>query len=148
MLKPSRLAQIALLLPPGATVGPIFDYPGTKILAIHDGDTVTIQSAVTVDYGFGCTSIFTHPARDLRLLGINAPELATAEGRLALAYIDTLIRPGDLVDMQTVKLHSRWGDIDKAEKFGRILATIYVPSNPVSVNQQMIDAGHAVPYMV
>ena len=42
---------------------------------------------------------------------------------------------------QDVKLVSH----DKG-KFGRILGELFIGDNPVSVNQQMIDNFHAVPY--
>lgn len=131
-----------------AAIPVYFDYPQAKILEIHDGDTLIIGLTVVTDYGFGAYGMFTHPPYKLRLNGINAPELATQAGKDALAYLVTLIKVGDVVDVKTIKVHGAFGDLDKQEKFGRYLAVVYVPGNPVSVNQQMIASGHAVPFMV
>lgn len=110
----------------------VFDYPAATIVAIHDGDTITVQ----IDYGFSLKQ--THI---LRLYGINAPELATQAGKDALAFLLTLIKVDDVVDLRTQK--------DHREKFGRVLATIFAGDvNGVSVNQRMVDSGHAVPFMV
>lgn len=108
----------------------VFDYPAATIVAIHDGDTITVQ----IDFGFSLKQ--THI---LRLYGINAPELATQAGKDALAFLLTLIHVGDVVDLKTVK--------DHRDKYGRILADIWT-STGVSINQLMVDSGHAIPFMV
>ena len=106
----------------------MYEY-AASLLKIVDGDTVDVR----VDLGFTI-----HYDIRLRLAGINAPEMNNPDGSgvAARAYITTLLN-GPLI-IQTAK--------DRKEKYGRYLATIYVGGSTVSVNQQMLDSGHAVPY--
>lgn len=109
-----------------ASFGP---YPAV-VLSIHDGDTITLQ----IDLGF--LTFTQHPCRIVTAegLGIDAPELRTVAGNLALAYAQTLVKPGDKV----TTLSRGWdaynprylGSIRLAD--GRDFAT------------EMLNAGHAV----
>jgi micrococcal nuclease len=97
------------------------------VLAHHDGDT----SHVAVSPGFDLTLNIT-----VRWLGINAPELATPEGKTALAWLNARLPPGSVVTLQTIK--------DKKEKFGRYLGAFIFEG--VNINEAMVDSGHAVRY--
>lgn len=103
------------------------------VARVVDGDTVYFD----VDLGFT-----VHYSIDVRLLDIDAPEVygahATEAGRQAKAYMESLCPPG-----QAVLLHTQRDDTGK---YGRYLATVYLPGDDVSLNQKMIDSGHAVPY--
>jgi endonuclease YncB( thermonuclease family) len=71
-------------------------YPGV-VRDLHDGDTIHID----LDLGFGI-QLDSHdldgkPVNSCRVFGINAPELATAAGKAALAFGQTLLKPGDHV---------------------------------------------------
>jgi micrococcal nuclease len=102
------------------------------IVSVHDGDTVRAD----VDLGFS----LTWRAMDLRLYGINAPELSTPAGAPARdALIGQVL--GKRLTIRTVK--------DRTEKFGRYLATLLVPQPDgtlLDVNQWMVTSGHAVVY--
>lgn len=75
--------------------------------------------------------------KHVRLLGIDAPELPTVDGVAAKTFLTGLLElPGLLV---TTKL-------DASDKYGRVLGTFHHGDWGPTVNQQMIDAGHAVPY--
>jgi endonuclease YncB( thermonuclease family) len=93
---------------------------------------------------------------ELRLAGINAPEKkgATLDAGLAAeAFLNSILPTGRKVDIAEVEYH-------EFEKFGRDLCVIYLTAPkaidwdganltalmPGSVNQQMIDNGHAVYY--
>lgn len=110
-----------------------------KITSVYDGDTCT----ATIDLGFN----FNANAAKLRLLGINTPELrgvSDQEKQRALAARDFLRKK---VLNQTVLMKS-----EKKGKYGRYLVTLwafdsYGQPEEVSVNQQMIDSGHAEEYM-
>lgn len=110
-----------------------------QVVEIVDGDTVKLD----VDLGFSIRQRMT-----LRLYGINAPEMVgatRAKGEAARDYLAKLIPADSFVTIRTHK--------DKSDKYGRILAEIYAPGalthdTVYSVNQAMIDAGHAVPYYV
>jgi micrococcal nuclease len=95
---------------------------------VIDGDTIE----VVLDLGWKL-----YKQDHVRFAGINAPEKNTAEGLAAKAFLCTLIKPGD-----TVTIHSR-----KLDKYGRCLATV-IHESGMDLNKAMIDAGHAVEYMV
>ena len=106
----------------------MYEY-AARVVAIHDGDTLT----AAIDCGFDI--VFTQP---IRFYGINAPELTTQAGKDALAYLLTLINVGDVVTLDTVK--------DRKEKYGRYLATIK-RADGLNVNDAMVTSGHAVVYL-
>lgn len=103
---------------------------------VIDGDTLD----VSVDLGFSIRAMTL-----LRMEGINAPELhgVSAEesqaGRASKAYLESLVG-GKKVRVVTAKAK---------EKYGRYLATVWLIGSGIqksSVNQMMIDAGHARPW--
>src|SRR5438552_2267195 len=69
-------------------------YPG-RIVGLHDGDTLSID----LDLGFGIIfnahDLNGKPVNSCRIYGINAPELSTEAGKKALAYAESLVKPGD-----------------------------------------------------
>lgn len=105
-----------------STFGP---YPA-RVLSIHDGDTLTVQ----LDLGFNIA--FTSNAR---LYGINAPELSTTAGKAALAYVQTLVKPGDAVAVLSHGWDKYGGRFDASVALadGRDLAGV------------LLAAGQAVP---
>jgi endonuclease YncB( thermonuclease family) len=106
----------------------------STLTRIIDGDTVVVN----VDCGFNI-----HYQTIVRLLGINAPEVhgPTKEaGDAATAYLATLVAPDSALVIHTEQ--------DKDDKYGRLLAELFLPGDPVSLNQKMVNTGHAVPYMV
>lgn len=97
------------------------------IRSIYDGDTLRAD----VDLGFKVT--LSNIA--LRLNGLNTPELDKIDlrGRIAKEYLASRIPPGTEVKLITVK--------DKTEKYGRILANIYLQDE--CINDTMIAKGYA-----
>lgn len=95
---------------------------------VHDGDTIT------VDLDLGMDTWIKN--RKLRLHGINAPELNTADGKDSREYLSILLPVGAAVTVRTVQ--------DKTEKYGRYLAIVSV--NAIVVNDALIRTGHAVPW--
>ena len=109
-----------------------------SVVHVVDGDTVDID----VHLGFDVTV-----RSRFRLEGIDAPESygarASDEGRAAKQYLADTIPPGTAVVVRTLK--------DRREKYGRYLAEVYLlgaDGQPLdtSVNQMLVDAGHARPY--
>lgn len=100
------------------------------VVKVIDGDTVDLL----VDLGFE----LTYKTR-CRLTGINAPEKNTPEGMKSAEWLTKLLPTGRAVIIKT--------DRDKKEKYGRYLATIQVAGLKDSVNQSLVDAGLAVPYI-
>lgn len=117
------------------------------LVRVVDGDTIVCD----IDQGMNHWSRKQY----IRLAGINAPEvegLSKLEGDAATQYLDELIFDHKLY-LATLEYH-------EFEKYGRVLAVVYTaaPTSipwagsalaallPGSVNQEMLDAGHAVPY--
>ena len=103
-----------------------------KVTRVVDGDTIDVN----IDLGF---SIW-HKAR-VRMAGIDSPESRTRRkaekvlGLAAKARLKELLK-GQKVSIQCTK---------EKGKFGRVLADVVV--NDKSINQQLIEEGHARKYM-
>ena len=112
----------------------MYTYRAT-VTRVVDGDTMD----VAVDLGFD----IVYNDR-VRLYGINTPESRTRdldEKKLGLAAKDRVLElcpVGGDVMLRTSK--------DGKGKFGRILGEIFVPGVVQSVNQLLIEEGHAVEY--
>ena len=107
-----------------------------KITRVVDGDTVDAE----VDLGFD-----TFIKDRIRLMGLDTPESRTrnkkekALGLAAKAYLKELLKEnkGDII-LRTSK--------EGKGKFGRILGTLLIYDGKTSVNQMLIDEGHARDY--
>ena len=107
-----------------------------KITRVIDGDTVDAE----VDLGFD-----TFIKDRIRLMGLDTPESRTSNkkekalGLAAKAYLKELLREnkGDVI-LRTSK--------EGKGKFGRILGTLLIYDGMTSVNQMLIDEGHARDY--
>lgn len=99
-----------------------------RIQRIIDGDTVVLD----IDLGFKI-----HHEVTARLDGIDAPELRTAEGKLAKIAL------AGMVDGKTLRVDTI---LDRTEKYGRTLAVLFLEDGVTTANQAMVDAGHARPY--
>lgn len=105
-----------------------YTYQAT-LLRVVDGDTVWL----TVDMGFRHRQDV-----DFRLAFINAPELSTVPvGPASKAWLQR-----KLMGLPATLLITSY----KQDNYGRWLVEIHDPTDPRSVNQQMLDAGMAVPY--
>lgn len=109
----------------------MFEYTATVVQVI-DGDTVD----VSIDLGFSIQHILR-----LRLYGINTPETRTKNQDEKAKGLAAKTRLKELVEGKTVKIKT---EKDETEKYGRYLAVIYL--NNTSVNEQLINEGHAVAY--
>jgi micrococcal nuclease len=105
----------------------VFIYRAT-VEKVVDGDTLDLQ----VDLGFG---VFTR--QRVRLMGINAAEKNTSDGKRAVAFAQAWVdKHGPVFTVRTTK--------DKKEKYGRYLVTIL--SDVEELGQALVDAGLAVPW--
>ena len=117
-----------LAMPAFADDVPCYDVD--TVTKVVDGDTVDVR-----------ITVFPKVLLDLRirLLGINSPESRTRDLEEKAAGLKAKARLSELVqDDITVCM-------DEQGKFGRWLGTL-VNSEGASINQQMVDEGHAVPY--
>jgi micrococcal nuclease len=111
---------------------PLEDYVRVgNIIKIIDGDTID------VDTDMGCD---IRLKQRIRLYGINAPERREAAGMAAKAFLEQLLAGHTLIVLKTHK--------NRKEKYGRYLGEIFIPGESVSINMQMVNAGHAVEFMV
>ena len=111
----------------------MYNYKIKKIERIIDGDTVD----VSIDLGFNLTTV-----QRVRLKGIDAAETRTkdltekAQGLVAKAWLEKeLSREGEWIIETT-----------KEDKYGRILGTLYLVGDPVTVNERMLNEGIVKPY--
>lgn len=98
-----------------------------EVMRVIDGDTVELE----VDCGFRLKF------RDrFRLASINAPEKDASSTN----YLIQLLSNPDSGSYNTFTIQTT-----KPDKYGRWLVTI-LSADGSSINQKMIDAGHAIPY--
>ena len=112
-----------------APPGFVWTFPA-EVDRVQDGDTVVAHVLLHPNEGGEAHAV------NIRVDGINAPELNTAAGTAAKAYAETLLPPG-----AAITLIAR-----KREKYGRFLARVIL-SNGDDLSALMIAAGHAVPYL-
>ena len=103
---------------------------------VVDGDTVDVH----LDLGFDC---WLRNQR-IRLLGVDTPECRTRDelekqfGLLAKSVVEGFCPVGQKILIET--------KVDKNDKFGRILGTLWVDSGSLNLNQFLIDERYAVAY--
>lgn len=106
----------------------MFEYYAT-VLKVIDGDTVDFD----VDLGFD-----VHMNMRVRLAGIDAPEMRTKDGMVSRSWLILKLPVGSKFLIRT--------DKDRKEKYGRYLATVFPLDGSMSINDKMIEAGHAKKY--
>lgn len=117
-------------------VAPYYTYKA-YVIEVIDGDTIWVN----IDLGFS-----TWTKQKLRLKGINAKELETAEGQNAKEYIEARLNQCKFIAVKTY-----WRD-----KYTRYLADIFyikretdinkVAQEGAFLNQELLDEGLAVKY--
>lgn len=143
---------------------PSFVYRAS-VIYVHDGDTVKLDVDLgrasrladqTLGFHVYVEDGRLHMHENFRLADINAPELGNLDGS-GVAARDYLIQllgrtaaggPYELLMIRTVAV----AGVDAQEKYGRWLAHLWLASEDInkvpSINQRMVDSGHAVPFMV
>lgn len=111
----------------------MYRYKIKKIKRIIDGDTIDID----IDLGFDLTI-----SHRVRLKDIDAAETRTknleekAEGIKAKLWLEKeLTREGEWI----IQTH-------KEDKYGRILGTLYLVGDPITLNERMLNEGIVEPY--
>jgi micrococcal nuclease len=106
----------------------MYQYKIKKINRIIDGDTIDVD----IDLGFDITL-----AQRVRLKDIDAAETRTkdltekAQGLVAKTWLEKeLSREGEWIIETT-----------KEDKYGRILGTLYLVGDPVTLNEKMLNEG-------
>ena len=112
----------------------MYQYKVKKINRVIDGDTIDID----IDLGFHITV-----SHRVRLKDIDAAEVRTKDleekkkGIEARLWLEKeLARKGEWI-IETYK----------EDKYGRMLGTLYLIGDPVTVNERMLNEGIARPYI-
>jgi micrococcal nuclease len=115
----------------------MFEYYVKKVTKVVDGDTIDVE----IDLGFDISF-----SSRVRLAGIDTPESRTTDkmekalGLEAKAYVKSQIDSAKTVVIKTEKM-------DSSEKYGRILGWVFLDGATVSLNEKMIQDGHAWGYL-
>lgn len=112
----------------------MYQYKIKKITKVIDGDTVDLD----IDLGFGITV-----SHRIRLKGINAPETKT----LDLEEKNKGIQARLWLEKELSKEGQWIIETTKEDKYGRILGTLYLIGDSVTLNEKMLNEGIAKPYM-
>jgi len=111
----------------------MYEYKVKEVVKVVDGDTID----VVIDLGFDLSK-----KERVRLAGIDTPESRTRDldekklGLEAKEHLSTNLSNANQLMIST----------EKDGKYGRMLGTIYINDDIVSMNQQMIDKGYAWEY--
>jgi len=111
----------------------MYEYKVKEVVKVVDGDTID----VIIDLGFDLSK-----KERVRLAGIDTPESRTRDldekklGLEAKEYLSTNLYNAKQLMIST----------EKDGKYGRMLGTIHMNDDIVSMNQQMIDKGYAWEY--
>ncbi len=122
----------------------MYQFPATCV-SIHDADTVRVAVS-PFPKGVACTPSFL---MDVRLFGIDAPELATQPGKDALAALQAKLAGVQGVVPNGVGTPNGVGasilvELVGVEKYGRILGTIW--ADGVNINDWLVAGGYAKAY--
>ena len=115
----------------------MYEYRVKKLVSVVDGDTIDVD----IDLGFDI-SFYSR----VRLAGIDTPESRTKDlkekalGLESKEYLKKRLEAAKNIVIRTEKVNS-------SEKYGRILAWIYVDGESNSLNHEMIEKGYAWGYL-
>ena len=112
----------------------MYQYKIKKITRIVDGDTVDLD----IDLGFNITM-----SHRIRLKDINAPETRTLDLEEKKKGIEARL----WLEKELSKEGQWIIETTKEDKYGRMLGTLYLTGEPVTVNEKMLNEGIAKPYM-
>jgi micrococcal nuclease len=115
----------------------MYEYRVKTVTKIVDGDTID----VVIDLGFDISF-----SSRVRLAGIDTPESRTRdlkEKALGLESKDYLKKKLE----QATNIVIRTEKVNSTEKYGRILAWLYLDGETKSVNHEMIEKGYAWGYL-
>ena len=111
----------------------MYQYKIKKINRVIDGDTIDID----IDLGFWMTVSYRVRLKDIDAAETRTKDLVEKEkGIEAKAWLkEQLSREGEWI----IETH-------KEDKYGRILGTLYLVGDPVTLNERMLNEGIAEPY--
>jgi hypothetical protein len=110
-----------------ATAAQLFTYAG-YVERVIDGDTLKVR----LDLGFGMFS-----RHDLRLRGIDCPEMAAKAGQEAKVFAQSYIKEAQRIIARS----------SRSDKYDRYLADVFLPAEDgkdIYLNNLLLASGHAV----
>jgi endonuclease YncB( thermonuclease family) len=120
----------------------MYEY-AAQVLKVTDGDTFHLDvTLVDINPGLDLDPIKMTIQLVIRLYGVNAPELKTAAGKTAKAWVEQWLTdhaPDGQIVLHTMK--------DRREKYGRYLGIMFSLAGDC-LNDDLVASGNAVPYMV
>lgn len=114
----------------------MYEYHVDRLLSVIDGDTIDVD----IDLGFDISL-----KKRVRLNGIDTPESRTSdahEKKYGLEAKEWLKHK--LESAKKIRILTEMPD--STEKYGRILGTLWVDDETISVNDQLIKGGYAWAY--
>lgn len=114
----------------------MYEYKVARLIDVVDGDTIDVQ----IDLGFDVSF-----SSRVRLNGIDTPESRTLdlrEKKMGLAAKEWLKHRLESAKNIVIKTEKP----DSSEKYGRILGTVFVDGEPLSLNDQLVKGGYAWAY--
>tara|TARA_Y100000310_G_scaffold93192_1_gene90741 strand:+ start:1111 stop:1461 length:351 start_codon:yes stop_codon:yes gene_type:complete len=115
----------------------MYEY-NAKCTRVVDGDTIDCD----IDLGFG---IVLHKQR-VRLSGINTPEIRTKDLNEKQRGLKAKQRVIEILNSIDNSFILRTTEYNSTGKYGRILGIIVIESSLVSLNDMLIEEGHAEVY--
>lgn len=112
----------------------MYQYKIKKITRIIDGDTIDAD----IDLGFNLTI-----SQRIRLKGLNASETRTLNLEEKKKGIEARL----WLEKELSKEGQWIIETTKEDKYGRILGTLYLIGDSVTLNEKMLNEGIAKPYM-
>lgn len=104
-----------------------------KVLSVYDGDTIRVE----IDLGFGMKWSGDGKGVQIRLFGINSPEIKGNEknsGILSRDWLRSQIEGKEII-LKTIK--------DSTEKYGRYLGIVFTPEGE-NLNESLVSKGLAI----
>ena len=118
------------------TVAFTFPITGGQVIKVYDADTITIASKLPYDAS-------PRYRLSVRLTGIDTPEI---KGKgVSEEEKQAAVEARDFVSNLVLHKHVRLENIE-SEKYGRILADVYIGENNVHLNELLIQERYAVRY--
>lgn len=111
----------------------MYQYKIKNIERVIDGDTII----ASIDVGFNITV-----RERIRLKDVNTPEITS----LDLEEKNKGLKSKEWLQKELSREGEWIIETQKDDKYGRILGTLYLVGDPVTVNERMLNEGLAVPY--
>lgn len=108
-------------------------YKIKRVLRVIDGDTIEVE----IDLGFYLTI-----TQKIRLEGINAPETRTSNSEEK----ENGLKSKEWLKNKLASCKDLIIKTKKEDKYGRVLGTIYIGSDNISLNEMILSEGLAVSY--